>query len=135
MSASALEMLDSNVLTYAFSTDPRADIADGLLRKGCVISVQALNEFTNVARRKIKMPWNDIREAVKATRALSGPVVPLEIEAHADAIAIAERYQLSFFDALMVAVGIKAGCSVLWSEDMQNGLLIEGKLRIRNPFQ
>lgn len=135
MSASALEMLDSNVLIYAFGTDPRADTADGLLRKGCVISVQALNEFTNVARRKMGMPWGEIREAVSAIQMLCRPVIPLEIEAHAKAIAIAERYQLSFFDALMVAVGLTADCGVLWSEDMQDGLVIEGKLRIRNPFQ
>jgi predicted nucleic acid-binding protein len=81
------------------------------------------------------MPWGEIREAVSAIQMLCRPVIPLEIEAHAKAIAIAERYQLSFFDALMVAVGLTADCGVLWSEDMQDGLVIEGKLRIRNPFQ
>jgi predicted nucleic acid-binding protein len=135
MSASASEMLDSNVLIYAFSTDPRADIADRLLRKGCVISVQALNEFTNVARRKMGMSWGEIREAVSAIQGLCRPAIPLEIEAHAKAVAIAERYQLSFFDSLMAAVGLTANCGVLWSEDMQDGLVIEGKLRIRDPFR
>jgi predicted nucleic acid-binding protein len=86
MSASALEMLDSNVLTYAFSTDPRADIADGLLRKGCVISVQALNEFTNVARRKMGMSWGEIREAESANKGLCRPAIPLEIESHPKAV-------------------------------------------------
>jgi predicted nucleic acid-binding protein len=135
VSTSVLEMLDSNVLIYAFSTDPRADTADRLLRTGCVISVQALNEFTNVARRKMGMTWDEIREAVSAIQALCRPAIPLEIEAHPKAIAIAERYQLSFFDALMIAVGLMADCGVLWSEDMQDGLLIEGKLQIRNPFR
>jgi predicted nucleic acid-binding protein len=48
------EFLDSNVLVYAFTTDPRAARAQGLLARGCTISVQGLNEFTNVARRKLR---------------------------------------------------------------------------------
>ncbi len=45
------EFLDSNILVYAFTTDARAAAAQTLLGRGCVISIQGLNEFTNVARR------------------------------------------------------------------------------------
>jgi predicted nucleic acid-binding protein len=135
MSPSTPEMLDSNVLIYAFSTDPRSDPADRLLRQGCIISVQALNEFANVARRKMGMTWDEIRHASEAIRQLCSAVVSLEADGHANAIGIAQRYQLSFFDALMISSGLANDCKVLWSEDMQDGLVIDGKLHIRNPFQ
>ena len=48
--------------------------------------------------------------------------------------ALAERYGLSVYDAMIVATALIAGCTTLWSEDMQNGLLVEGQLRIMNPF-
>ena len=135
MSGIAPEMLDSNVLIYAFSTDTRADMAERLLERRCTVSVQALNEFANVARRKMGMSWDEIHQASEAIRQLCSAVIPLEVEAHANAIGIAQRYQLSFFDALMISSGLAEDCEILWSEDMQNGLVIDGKLHIRNPFQ
>ena len=57
MSATAGEFLDSNILVYAFTTDPRAAAAQVLLERGGIVSVQGLNEFTNVARRKLDMTW------------------------------------------------------------------------------
>jgi len=51
--------VDSNVLIYAFTADPRAAAAQALLERGCVTSVQGLNEFTNVARRKLGMTWDE----------------------------------------------------------------------------
>jgi predicted nucleic acid-binding protein len=48
--------------------------------------------------------------------------------------ALAERYGLSVYDAMIVASALIAGCTTLWSEAMQDGLLVEGELRIMNPF-
>ena len=48
--------------------------------------------------------------------------------------ALAERYGWSVYDAMIVAAALLAGCTRLWSEDMQDGLLVEGRLRIANPF-
>ena len=48
--------------------------------------------------------------------------------------ALAERYSFSIYDAMIVASALVAGCTTLWSEDMQDGLLVEGQLRIINPF-
>jgi len=59
------DFLDSNVLVYAFTSDPRAVAAQGLLERGCATSVQGLNEFANVARRKLGMNWEEIREALQ----------------------------------------------------------------------
>lgn len=134
MSARA-ELLDSNILVYAFSTDPRQPAAEQLLARGCIISVQALNEFTNVARRKLLMPWVEVREALAAIRALCPSVLGIDVDAHERSLDIAERYGTSFFDSLMIATALQAKCGILWSEDMQDGLVIEPGLRISNPFR
>jgi predicted nucleic acid-binding protein len=127
--------LDSNILVYAFTTDARAVVARTLLERGCRIGVQGLNEFTNVARRKLDMSWKEVREALAAIRTVCGNVFPLDIETHADGLAIAERYKYPIYDALVIASALRAGCDVLWSEDMQHGAVIDGRLRIANPFR
>jgi predicted nucleic acid-binding protein len=129
------EFLDTNVLVYAFSTDPRAGAAETLLAKGCAISIQGLNEFANVARRKLGMRWDEVREALSVIRALSRPILTIDIETHADGLSLAERHGFSMFDALMIASAVRAGCDTLWSEDMQDGMLVDERLRIINPFR
>ena len=128
------EFLDSNVLVYAFTTDQRALRAQELLDRGCAVGVQGLNEFTNVARRKLDMTWDEVRAALTAIRALCRMVLPIDINTHTDALRIAERYGYGIFDALMVASALRGNCGVLWSEDMQDGIVIDGRLTIANPF-
>ena len=127
--------LDSCVLIYALSQDdPRAAIAEELLASGGVISVQVLNEFASVARRKLSMPWPEVRQALAAVRALCEPPVPVSLEMHESAVEIAARYGYQIYDALIVAAALQADCYVLYSEDMQHGQQI-GSLTIHNPFQ
>lgn len=128
------ELLDTNVLIYAFTTDPRSETAEQLLAKGCSISVQGLNEFANVAHRKLGMSWAEIGDAIAIIRTLCSRVLPLDAEIHTEALRLAEQNRLSFYDALVVATALRAGCTVLWSEDMQHGRVIEDRLRIVNPF-
>jgi predicted nucleic acid-binding protein len=127
--------LDSNVLVYAFTTDERAAAAQALLQDRPVISVQGLNEFANVARRKLGMGWEEIRDAVSALRTLCSTVLALDVPIHDEALRIAERYGYSIFDALVIASALQAGSETLWSEDMQDGMVIDGRLRIANPFR
>lgn len=127
--------LDSNVVIYAFCDDPRNALAEELLGRGCEISVQVLNEFTNVARRKLGFPWAEITDAVEAITILSRAVHPLDLATHQEAVRLAERYGLGFYDALIVASALRAGCAVLYSEDMQHGLTIDQRLKIVNPFE
>ena len=134
MSSTPPEFLDSNILIYAFTTDPRAVRAHALLQRGCAIGVQGLNEFANVARRKLGMTWDEVCDALGAIRALCPIIVPVDIETHGDALRIADRYGYAIFDALIIAAAIRADCSTLWSEDMQHGLVIDKQLRIANPF-
>ena len=126
--------LDTNVLVYAFSDDPRAAQAEALLASGCATAVQALNEFTNVARRKLGFGWDEVEDALRSIRTLCSTVVPLDIGVHEDGLRIARQHRLSLFDALMVAAALGSGCDTLWSEDMHDGLVIDGRLRVRNPF-
>ncbi len=127
--------LDSNVVIYAFTDDPRSAVAEDLLARGGDISVQVLNEFTNVARRKLGFEWNQIEEALGAIRVLARAIHATDLETHTGALALAQRYGFSFYDALIVSSAIRARCDILHSEDMQDGLVIEGELRIANPFQ
>lgn len=129
------EFLDSNVLVYAFTNDPRAARAQGLLAGGGNVSVQGLNEFTNVARRKLGMSWVEVREALAAIRTLCRAILPVDLGTHADALRIAQRYGCAVFDALVIAAALRADCGVLWSEDMHNGLVVDRRLRIANPFR
>jgi predicted nucleic acid-binding protein len=68
--ANPSDFLDSNILVYAFTTDPRAVRAQALLEGGCIIGVQGLNEFTNVAKRKLRMTWAEVRDALSAIRTI-----------------------------------------------------------------
>lgn len=134
MNANSSDFLDTNILVYAFTADPRASRAQALLELGCVIGVQGLNEFANVAKRKLLMSWAEIREALSAIRAVCRTIVPMDVETTTDAVRIADRYGCAFFDALMIAAAMRADCGILWSENMQNGLVVDRRLRIANPF-
>src|SRR6516164_5170244 len=129
------EFLDSNILVYAFTSDPRATRAQDLLDRRCILGVQGLNEFTNVARRRLGMTWGEVREALAAIRIICRTILPINIDTHTGALRIAERYGYGIFDALMIASALSANCGVLWSEDMQDGIIVDRRLRIANPFR
>ncbi len=126
--------IDTNVVLYLFSADTaKADRAEELLAEGGMVSVQVLNEFVSVARRKLTMTWLDIGDVLTQIRAVCR-VEPLTVETQARGVAIAERYNLSIYDATILASALDAGCSVVYTEDMQHGQVIEDVLTIRNPF-
>ena len=126
---------DTNILIYIASGDPvKADRAEAILDRGGTISVQVLNELTNVARRKMRMSWPETHAFLSMLRGLL-TVHPITIDTHETGLAIAERYNLSTYDAIIAASALQAGCDILWSEDMQHGMVIDGRLRITNPFR
>jgi len=135
MIAVAREFLDTNVLIYAFVDDPRAAVAQEILKRGCDISVQVLNEFAHVARRKLGLNWSELSSALAAIKTLCSTIHPLDLGVHERALALSERYRFSIYDAAIVAAALTAGCNLLHSEDMQHGLEVEGLLRINNPFR
>jgi predicted nucleic acid-binding protein len=127
--------VDTNVLIYLASGNAaKADRVEELLGAETTISVQVLNELANVLRRKANLSWGETHAFLATVRSLA-TVEPLTIETHEEGLRISERYQLSLYDGLIVAAARLAGCDRLWSEDMQDGLSIDGALRIENPFR
>jgi len=125
---------DTNVLIYLASGDPaKAERAEAVIGAGGAISVQVLNEVANVARRKMRMSWRETRAFLSLMRG-SLTVHPVTVETHETGLALAERYNLSTYDAMIAASALHADCDTLWSEDMQHGMAFGGRLRIANPF-
>jgi predicted nucleic acid-binding protein len=122
---------DTNILVYAVKADdPRAEPARQLLAAGGMISVQALNEFASVARRKLGQPWSEINDKLAAIRTLC-EVTRLTIAIHEHALA---GYGYCIYDALQLAAALETGCAVFYSEDLKDGQKIRG-LHIVNPFR
>ena len=125
---------DSNVLLYLLSDDElKRRAARDLLEAGVMVSVQVLNEIVSVSRRKHWLEWSEIGEFIDDLRPLLS-VTPLTLETHMAGRTIASRYGFAFYDSLIVAAAIETGCTVLFSEDLQDGQKI-GNLTITNPFR
>jgi predicted nucleic acid-binding protein len=131
--SAASRFYDTNVLLYLLSGDhAKADTAELLVASGGNISVQVLNEFASVATRKMHMRMHEVREVLGTVRRLC-TVHSLSVESHDQGLEVADRYQLSVYDAMIVASAHQAGCKALYTEDLQDGMAILG-LTIRNPF-
>ena len=130
----ASAFLDSNVVLYLMSADgSKAERAESLLNASPVVSVQVLNEVANVSRRKLSLSWNEVADLLAAVRAHC-TVEPLTVATHEQGIALAREFSLSLYDAMIVASALAANCTTLYSEDMQHGLVVDRRLKIRNPF-
>jgi predicted nucleic acid-binding protein len=132
--------LDTNVLVYWVDKHPFAERAEALLAQDSVISVQVLNEFSNVLRSKRKMPWAEIADISQTLQSLC-KVSDLNQATHQAALHLVQRYNLHIYDANIVASAAQMRCEVLYSEDMQHGMSIQipatfggGSLSIKNPF-
>ena len=126
---------DTNVLVYIVGEkDERTATAESLVANGGIVSVQVLNELASVSHRKLRMSWPDITDALDAIRVLCPAPIPLTTETHDAALRIAAKYGFSFYDALIAAAALEAECTILYSEDLQDGHVIEDRLTVRNPF-
>src|SRR5690348_7685602 len=125
---------DTNIILYAFrQDDARGQVAKALLAEGGALSVQVLNEFVAVARRKLDRSWEEVRRALGILHVFCPEPVPLTVETHERALHIAERYGYSIFDSLIIAAAQHVGAGTLYSEHMRDGQAIDG-VTIRNPF-
>lgn len=127
------EFLDTNVVLYLLDDGPKADRAEALLARSPIISVQVLNESLVNCRRKAKLDWAETDMFLGGIRTLCR-VEPLTVQTHDVGRALAERYGFSIYDSMIVASALLAGCQTLYTEDMHSGLLVEGRLRLVNPF-
>lgn len=131
----AERFFDTNVLLYLLSADAtKADRVEETLAAGATISVQVLNEFAAIALRKLGMTVAEVRDALDPIIAIC-KVLPITVETHKRGLQIAERYRFAVYDALIIAAALDAGCSTLYTEDLQDGQVIDDVLTIRNPFQ
>ena len=132
----AKHFLDTNVLIYAVAeNDPRASKAEALLASGGVVSIQSLNEFVSVARRKLGMSWKDVKEFLDLICILCPDPIPILLDTHRAALTISEKYGYRIYDALIASAALEAGCKTLYSEDLQDGQIVNRRLTIRNPFR
>lgn len=129
--------LDSNVLVYAHSASDawRRVRARALAdHPGAVVSAQVLGELANVLLRKFALADAETRSRV-AEVAARCEVVPVTAALVLEAFRVRERYRLSFFDSQIVAAALAAGAQTLYSEDLHDGLLVDGRLRVVSPFR
>jgi predicted nucleic acid-binding protein len=131
----AKSFADSNVVLYTIGKDARkAAIAPKLLADSQAVSVQVVNECVSVCLRKLSFTRE---QAYAFARTLMDrtEVVSMDESTLDQAAALGIRYQLSHGDALIAAAALLAGCETLYSEDMQDGLVIEARLTVVNPFK
>jgi predicted nucleic acid-binding protein len=139
---SGVDFFDSNVLIYLFDQNDasRRALAEGLVRQAlatdsAVISHQVVQETLHVITRKI----HPALTAAEAKRALTTILAPLwrvkaDVATYARALALQDSHRFSFYDSLIVAAALEAGCQRLLTDDLQHGQRIEGLL-IENPFR
>jgi predicted nucleic acid-binding protein len=127
--------LDTNVLVYLYDDDneDKRKICELLIVDKPTISSQVISDFLNVTKRILKLPKIEILE--KANKIFGKcEIIPMNQQTLEKALFLINRYDFQLFDSLIVASSLQAGCTVLYSEDMQHNLLVENQLRIINPF-
>lgn len=131
-------LLDTNLLVYADSADEpdKQRLAIDLIKQHraaatAVLSTQVLQEFVNVALRKLRLPHALIRQRLDFYGGFE--VVPATVDLMAGALDLHVLHSLSFYDALILRAAIVSGCQQLLTEDMQHGATFGG-VRIVNPF-
>ena len=131
--------LDTNIVIYSYSEDEveKFEIANRLLEEyenQIIISTQVINELSNTLFRKFKLNADEVKAVVLELNS-NFPIVNFTLQTQLKAIEIKERYQLQFYDSLILATALENGCNIVYSEDMQNGQVIENQLTIVNPFE
>ena len=131
----AKSFVDTNVVLYTIGKDARkAAIAREFVGAQPAISIQVVNESISVCLRKLSFTRENAyafgRTLMDQTEVLSLDEATLD-----RAAAVATRYQLSHWDALIVASALLAGCDTLYSEDLQHGQVFDEQLTAVNPFR
>lgn len=125
--------LDTNILVYAQQTGTKATISQNIIDRGGTISVQVLNELASVLNKKQRRSWREIELVFDDIDNALDPALPLTANTSRAALAFARDHGFAFYDALIIASAIEAGCDTLYSEDLQHGRRFD-RLAIVNPF-
>ena len=129
--------IDTNLLVYTQRADNpvKQQIARSLLDNyNCVASTQVLNEFCNIFTRKYPVPVTDI-ETIINTIVEVCEISFVSADTIRQALALHKKYQYPYYDCLIIASALESGCEYLFTEDLQDGQVINNKLKIVNVFK
>jgi len=127
--------LDSNILIYNHSLDYESKriIARDLFKENPVVSSQVISEYINVMKRNFKMQKLELMQlcSLWLEKCSIQPVVfsTIQLAQH-----LVSKYDFQIFDGIIIAAALEADCDILYSEDIQNGQIVENMLKIVNPF-
>jgi predicted nucleic acid-binding protein len=128
--------VDTNLLVYLYS-DTDVSKKEHIIQTIDVyerfVSTQVLNEFCNVCIRKLKLPLSAVQNAVEEICNACNLVI-IDDSTVRKALELHERYGYSYYDSLIIASALECGCSILLSEDMADGQIIDENLAIKNIF-
>lgn len=139
-----LVFIDSNIWLYCFLSgqdkDPEEDarkqnIANSITDlEGIIISTQVINEVCSVLKRKLGFNEEQVFSLIESFERRY-TVVPVDLLVVKNASKLRQQYSFSFWDSLIIASALEAGVTTLYSEDMQDGLVVADTLEIINPFK
>jgi predicted nucleic acid-binding protein len=126
--------IDSNIILYALSDDAARSVrAREILVGGGIISVQVLNEVANVCARNLRLAIDQIDHLLASVRSFA-TVQPVTLATHDLGLWVARRYGFAIHDAMLIGAALEHGCDIFWTEEMQDGQVIDDRLTVRNPF-
>ena len=129
--------IDSNLWVYLYSDRDKGNIVRNIIEEyfiDIVLSAQVLGEFFNVLIRKIMRTKKEAREII-SDLAMNFEVIEIDKSLVLEAMEISIRYKYSYWDSLIVVAALRTGCSILYTEDLHDGQIINGRLKIVNPFK
>lgn len=131
--------LDTNIIIYAFSEDEveKQSVALKLLDRqddNVLISKQVINELSNILLKKFKLSSNQVEDAILELDTIVN-IADFGLSTQIKALHIKDKYNLQFYDSLIIATALENRCTILYSEDMHHDLLVENRLKIVNPFK
>ncbi len=127
--------IDSNVILYFFTDDiAKKEKVIDLFSQNPIISIQVINEVSNILIKKYKLAPIETKKEIEFLSEFV-TLYLITINTVYKALDIRDKYKFSYFDSLIIASALENNCNVLYTEDMQDGQLIENKLKIVNPFK
>ena len=128
--------IDTNVLIYAFSEDEPTKQQKALnlidaVACDAIISNQVINELANIFLKKFKLPIEKVEDYFLELL----NIVSFDMSTQIRALRLKQRYNLQYFDSLIISTALENKCNILYSEDMQHELIIDNRLKIINPFK
>jgi len=127
--------IDTNILIYLVKDNTgKAELINSVLSVNSYISTQVVNEFCNVALKKLNLSIKDILFSIDRFSE-NFTISQVNVFVIKKALKIKEKYKYSYYDSVIIASAIQNNCTILYTEDMQHNQIIENTLKIVNPFK